>query len=85
MKVLLCILIAFFITGCCDDNSTKEERTRKKLQTVSILNSARMPYIVGSLNTCEYEGHKYVVYNYDRGCGIVHHPDCNCKERKNEK
>ena len=84
MKVLLCILFAFFITGCCDDNRTKEERTRKEQRTVSILNSARIWYM-GSLKTCEYEGHKYVLYNYDRGCGIVHHPDCNCKERKNEK
>lgn len=75
MKVLLCILLAFFITGCSDD---------KEQQTVSILNRARLPYL-GSLRTCEYEGHKYVLYTYDRGCGIVHHPDCNCKEGKNEK
>lgn len=79
MKVLLCILLAFFITGCSDDN-----RTRKEPQTVSILNSGHIPYL-GSLRTCEYEGHKYVLYTYDSGCGIVHHPDCNCKARKIEK
>ena len=72
MKVLLCILLAFFITGCRDD---------KEQQTVSILNRARVPYL-GVLRTCEYAGHKYVLYTYDRGCGIVHHPDCKCKERK---
>lgn len=84
MKVLLCSLLAFFITGCCDDDRTKEEQDKKESQTVSILNSAPLPYI-GSLSTCEYEGHKYVLYTLPDGCGIVHHPDCNCKERKNEK
>ena len=84
MKVLFCILFAFFITGCCDDNRTKEGRAGNEQKTVSILNRAIMPYM-GSLNTCEYEGHKYVLYNFDSGCGIVHHPDCNCKEMKNEK
>ena len=36
----------------------------------------------GSLSTSEYDGHKFILYRYDRGCGIVHHPDCKCKERK---
>ena len=75
MKVLLVLLLVGFLTGCSD-----EHREEKKLG-VPIINWTRVGYS-GLLSTCEFEGHKYVLYSYDRGAGIVHHPDCNCKERK---
>lgn len=75
MKVLLMLLLVVFLTGC------SEERKVEKRPKVPIINWTIVDY-TGRLSTCEFEGHKYVLYLYDRGCGIVHHPDCKCKERK---
>ena len=75
MKVLLVLLLGGFLTGC------SEELKEEKQPEVPIINWALVNYS-GRLSTCEFEGHKYVLYSYDRGCGIVHHPDCKCKERK---
>lgn len=75
MKVLLVLLLVGFLTGC------SEEHREEKQQEVPIINWKWVNYR-GRLSTCEFEGHKYVLYSYDRGCGIVHHPDCKCKEMK---
>lgn len=78
MKVLLVLLLGGFLTGCSDEH--REEKQRE-VPIIPIINQAWVHYS-GSLSTCEFEGHKYVLYSFDRGCGIVHHPDCKCKERK---
>lgn len=75
MRFLLLLLLWGFLTGC------SEEHKKEKQLEVPIINWAPVNYS-GCLSTCEFEGHKYVLYSYDRGAGIVHHPDCKCKERK---
>lgn len=81
MKVLLWLMLAFSIAGCCEEEHAKEGQERKETPTAQVLNKAYISFW-GSISSCEFEGHKYVLYNADRGGGIVHHPDCKCKERK---
>lgn len=78
MKFLFGIVFMIMLFGCspAQHQKKKEAPIRVQIQTTAIVGYS------GVLSICEFEGHKYILFNYDRGGGIIHHPDCNCKERK---
>lgn len=77
MKLLHLSLLLFVLSAGCGPSGNNNEPER-----IEMYNYTYVGRVCGTLSTCEYDGHKFILYRYDSGCGIVHHPDCKCKERK---
>ena len=77
MKILHLSLLLFVLSAGCSPSGNNNEPN-----TIEMYSYAYVGRGSGSISTIEYDGHKFILYRYDRGCGIVHHPDCKCKERK---
>lgn len=68
IKLTLLALCAVALTGCVDEN----ENDRKSVSGMD------------TLETVEYNGHRYTMYQgYNKG-SITHDPDCPCREKGDE-
>ena len=74
MRYLVVSLLSLVLIGC-------EPREEQKWEC---LTCDKRAYLESGdiIWTVDYDGHKFIVLHLDRGGGIIHHPDCNCKERK---
>lgn len=66
-------LLALTLTGC-ESNQTPEQKQQ-------YLDNRYDGYI----KTVNYRGHSYILYSeYRTGGGIIHDPDCPCREKGGE-
>ena len=66
LTLTLLALLALTMAGC--------KKTEQGLESTSGL-------FYGEITTTEYNGHRYILYKgYNRG-GIIHDPDCPCREK----
>lgn len=77
LPLTLLVLLALTLTGC-EDNRTPEQ----KQQAIDA-------DIAAHITGFNYNGHHYLLYKQvrDRGgyCGMVHDPDCPCREKGEEE
>lgn len=70
MKTL--IFIIFIVLICfCAFKSAKQEKLHENIS-----------HNRGKITTFEYRGHSYIAWSINSGGGLVHDPDCKCKEKR---
>lgn len=65
LPLTILALLALTLTGCEKENVDKDDGFDR----------------YDSIQTAEYNGHRYIVYKGYREGGITHDPDCPCREK----
>lgn len=80
-KLILASLCAIALLGCDPEEVEVNEVGRQVFRS----NESQFMYrSYGELKIVELEGHDYVLFMYDRGCGITHSGGCKCHNKMRE-
>lgn len=72
LTLTLLALLALTLTGCGYKHG--EIGTNNRLNNVE-----------DALMKAEYKGHSYIIYKGSQKGGIIHDPDCTCREKGGEE
>ena len=75
---ILMLPVAIVIYFC---TSTKYD-SKQDLSTKNKVNIVYGNLYMGELTTIEYDGHKFIIYYYNGGKSIIHHPSCLCLKKE---
>ena len=78
---IIALLFSMILTAVMRAKNTDEETTTIT-KTGAAIASTRVVF-VGSLYTIRHDNHQYIVVNTSNGVGILHGPDCSCKNEQN--
>lgn len=90
-KIILLLSLALLLVNCKTDNSSSFDKNCKECKTIKYISSQRVPLRcyegshwekISVIRKFEYEGHVYIqfiVANDHIGQGIVHDPNCPCR------
>lgn len=71
LTILILILLVLTLTGCLKDSEMGKVNTNQQWLNV----------VDDKIVTAEYHGHSYIIYKGVEKGGIIHDPDCSCREK----
>lgn len=79
-KLVFALVAVVALVGCEPQEKDKEVTDKGGAQVPG----SKVGIAGGDLQTVEYNGHEYVLFRWDKGCGITHSGGCPCLGKKED-